>query len=220
MSPRIALPTVWLALIVLAGCASSPLSPPEEGPSANEVRAAGILRDLVDAEEDWKYQDLDRNGKPDYWTRDVTGFFAVDRTELAGKRGIPQEVALADPVGTRYYPKELKRMHPAPVSGYHFKALLMDERGWPYALDEDEDGTSNSNSTRYGFVAFPERWPGDGRLTFLVNQHGIVWQKDLDGALPPHKFPEDPEAEGWIARDRSGARSGDGYEPRSRSGRR
>ncbi len=203
---------------VVAGCASSPIHPPEEGPQANEAHAARLLRNIVDAEEDWKYSDLDGNGAQDYWTRDVTGFFALDRTDRAGHRGVSREVALADPIGTNYYPKELKRLHGAPAHGYRFKALLMDERGWPYALDEDEDGTANSNSSRYGFVAYPERYPADGRATFLVNQRGIVWQKDLEGALPPHKFPAEPEAEGWTARDRSGARGGT-YEPRSRTGR-
>lgn len=209
---------VVATLAFVAGCQQAILAP-EEGPSANEAGAARVLREIVAAEDDWKYQDLDRNGRQDYWTRDVTGFYALDRTERAGARGVSKDVALADPVGSRYYPKELKRMKEAPVNGYRFKALLMDERSWPYNLDEDEDGTANTNSARFGFVAWPDRYEKDGKLTFVVNQMGIVWQKDLAGRMPPHQFPVDPEAEGWTARERAGGRGGS-YEPGNAAGRR
>ncbi len=197
-----------LVLAVVFGCQNAPMVAPPEGPAANEADAARVLREIVSAENDWKYLDLDRNGRMDYWTRDVTGFFALDRTDMAGARGISKAVALADPVGVKYYPQELKRMKEAPVRGYHFKALLMDERSWPYNLDEDEDGVANTNSSRFGFVAFPKRYGVDGKYTFLVNQQGIIWQKDMGGTSPPHKFPENPEAEGWDARERAGGRGG------------
>ena len=74
-------------LAVVLGCESAPIVAPPAGPPANEADAARVLREIVSAENDWKYLDLDRNGRMDYWTRDVTGFFALDRTDSAGARG-------------------------------------------------------------------------------------------------------------------------------------
>lgn len=200
-----------IALVLLAavwGCEHAPALLPQDGPRANEAEAAHVLRRIAEVETAWKDNDLDGNRHADYWTRDVTGLFARDSTENAGKRGVSREVALADPVGVPYYAKELKGMKPGPWRGYRFKALLMDDREWPYNLDEDGDGVNDTNATRFGFVAAPEHYETDGKYTFLVNEKGIIWEKDLGGTLPPHAMPANPEAEGWHARERVGSRGG------------
>lgn len=213
--------TLWIVPVLaalLAGCQQTTtlLAPATTGPAANEAAAVGALRKILDLETEWNYQELDGNGRNDFWTRDVCGLVTADRSEFSGLRGVSMPMALADPIGTQFYPKDLKRMKPAPWQGYHFKTLLLDENGRPYNRDEDEDGQANTNPAKFGFVAYPAKYEADGKYTFVVSEAGVLWQKDLGGMSPPHQFPANPEAEGWDARERTGARGGK-YEPRSRS---
>ena len=64
-----------------------------------------------------------------------------------------------------------------PYHGYYFKILTRqgpDSRGGPY------DYVINGNMIAgFALVAFPDKWESSGVMTFVVNQQGRVYQKNL-----------------------------------------
>jgi hypothetical protein len=65
----------------------------------------------------------------------------------------------------------------APFHGYFFKVLT--RQGWN-APGGPRDYISKGHMTRgFALVAFPAKYGDSGVMTFLVNQHGIVFEKNL-----------------------------------------
>lgn len=75
--------------------------------------------------------------------------------------------------------------HPRPFHGYYFRILTAQGRDAPGGeksyLDQSDTGRLTERKMTGGFalVAYPARYGAGGALSFLVNQDGIVYQKDL-----------------------------------------
>jgi Protein of unknown function (DUF2950) len=143
----------------------------------NENDAIDILHGLVDAQRE--YASETRDG-------DKTKHFALHFISAEGKQdGLywksegneppspigPQIVAAA----SEGYAMQQGRF--VPFHGYYFRMLT---KQGPAAKGGARDYVVNGQLTRgFAFVAFPAEYRNSGVMTFIVNQDGVVYEKDL-----------------------------------------
>jgi len=73
--------------------------------------------------------------------------------------------------------KEAPQFDRAPYHGYYFKILT---RQGPHAPGGKYNYLINGNMIAgYALVAYPDKWGNSGVMTFVINQQGRVYQKDL-----------------------------------------
>jgi hypothetical protein len=77
---------------------------------------------------------------------------------------------------------------PCPKSGYWFKALPI------------EGSLNGRHVDRFAFAAYPSIDGSFGKFTYIINEEGVLWRKDL-GGKPIMFFPSDPRAGGWSKMD-------------------
>lgn len=146
----------------------------------NELATIGICYQLVSAQE--KHYATANNDDHRYALKFISdsdrqdGLFSSETGEqsaapldpLIAPAGIENVTVGVDPAGAR---------HPVPFNGYYFRILT--------AQGNNAEGGSKSyiaNSRMVGgfaFVAYPAVYRTSGVMTFIVNQNGIVYQKDL-----------------------------------------
>jgi hypothetical protein len=147
----------------------------------NELGTLRILRAYVEAQREYASVDRDGDqvleyaqklmsspGKHDglYWPPDFDG----DESPLGPL------IALAQGKGYSVESKE-EGEEPAPLQGYYFKILT---RQGKYAPGGKYDYIINGNMIGgFAMVAWPAGYGDTGIMTFIVNQQGIVYQKDL-----------------------------------------
>lgn len=119
--------------------------------------------------------DRDGNREQDYWRKDVAGLYTVRAQKL-----IELSVAAADGRPTEEIEEYSLR---GPKAGYWYRALL-------------HAGEKEPGPDRFAFSAYPDSYPASGRLTFIVDEKGVVWKKEMGGASPEF-FPADPGRDGW-----------------------
>jgi len=164
--------------------------------AANEAKAVAALKQLVSTEGVWRQTDSDRNGAQDYWTKDIAAFYF---TKDAGGRMLKYVdigMAKADRAGLAAWSKEAG----TPKAGYWLRVLKTDQGGEEYLLDGD--GVASTNPAKYAFCAYPAEYDKSGVRTFIVNEEGVVYQKDQgpDVTEGTDRWPsEDPTTAGWVA---------------------
>jgi DUF2950 family protein len=159
--------------------------------------AAAYLQTILSAQADFQANDRDGNQVNDYWVKDVAGLYGLD-TGTGPIKLIHISDAQADrtPSRARYASVSEEK----PVIGYWFAALKRHQQsGKSVAYD---DGTGR-NPSRFGLVAFPAEYLETSRLTFIVNEKGIIFSKDTKDK-PPEEFPEDPVKDGWADFSKTG----------------
>jgi|GEM_PF-1962466 len=167
--------------------------------AGHEAHALASMNRLVSLESTWQLADADENGAQDYWTLDVAGFYA--RTDESGKplNLIVSTDARADLEGAARYPS-VGRAEAS--KGYWLGALKKDETATPYCQDADGDGASETNPAKYGFRAWPAEYGKGGKMTFILNEEGVVYAKDLGAGGSCEAWPgEDPTKAGWVEAD-------------------
>jgi prepilin-type N-terminal cleavage/methylation domain-containing protein len=151
--------------------------------SANERSATASLRLLVSSEFVWASQDLDGNGKQDFWVLDVRGFHGVQAANGAPVALVDPAVAMSDrsPAVTYAAPVDTT----APKNGYYLRAMTRDDSGAAYvdralptAKAAPVAGCYGTNLRRFGFSAYPAVYNTDGVMCFMVGEDGVVWQLD------------------------------------------
>jgi hypothetical protein len=84
------------------------------------------------------------------------------------------------PVGARIAAAGVDRGHgpaPKPFHGYFFRILTAQGAAAPGGrMDYVKDGGLSGG---FALVAYPERWGRSGVMTFIVNQDGSIFQRDL-----------------------------------------
>ncbi|MBI3828559.1 MAG: DUF2950 family protein [Planctomycetes bacterium] len=86
----------------------------------------------------------------------------------------------------------------APKAGYYFKVLK--DQG-PHAPGGRKSYVVNGNMTLgYALVAWPAEYDGTGRNTFIINNTGTVYQKDMGAETQKtcETMTEYDPAEGWV----------------------
>jgi len=171
----------------------------------NELSILPVMRAYVDAQREYASSDHDGDevleyaqrlvsspGKQDglYWPPDSDG----------GLSPLGPLVAYAQAEGyspeLRDEEKEVKR---GPFHGYYFKILT---RQGKHAPGGKYDYIINGNMIcGFAMVAWPAEYGDSGVMTFIVNQQGRVYQKDLGAATPriARKMKEyDPDSTGKL----------------------
>jgi hypothetical protein len=146
----------------------------------NELATLRVLRACVEAQREYASEDRDGDevlkfaqkftstpGTKDglYWPPDPDGEISP----------LGPLVAKAQGLGYKKQPQEAEAGEP--YHGYFFKILT---RQGPHAPGGKYDYIINSNMIGgFGFVAWPASYGENGIMTFIVNQRGRVYQKDL-----------------------------------------
>lgn len=145
----------------------------------NELSVIAISRAYVDAQR--MYAATGHDGKP-------AGVYAAAfrsdpgkqnglywQAEKGAKRSpLGEFVALAATEGRNL---EENRTAPAPFHGYLFKILTA--QGSKVAGGAKSYVVNGNLSGGFALVAWPAQYEATGIMTFVVNQSGVVWQKDL-----------------------------------------
>jgi prepilin-type N-terminal cleavage/methylation domain-containing protein len=164
--------------------------------SANHSNAGAALKSLVTQESIWRSQDIDRNGVSDYWVADVRAFYAAKDASGGYIKLIDMAFANADVAPGKVYGYTGEIALPgAPKQGYKFKAMP------PTTPNSVVPGTATPNAglpasaldtSSFAFTSFPATYNTDGVLQFIVNQEGVIWQRDCGNNTPQATFPAGP----------------------------
>ena len=135
-----------------------------------ERNASASLKTIVSAQADYRANDRDGNGTPDYWRADIAGLYAVKpaRADDAIKL-IEISVAGADAAAVEDITLYTRK---APKAGYWYKALRH--------ADEDP---AKPDPNRFAACAYPDS-PAAGKWAFIVSEDNTVYRR-------PWKSPAD-----------------------------
>jgi hypothetical protein len=144
----------------------------------NELFTLNVLEDLADAQGEYASEARDGEG---------TGQFAQKIMSDAGKHnGLYWETAEGQPespIGplvasaTAENYKKDGGTSPIPFHGYYYKVLTRQGKNAPGGT---KNYLVNGNMTNgFAFLAYPAGYRSSGVMTFMVNQDGIIVQKDL-----------------------------------------
>ena len=141
----------------------------------NEMDATESLHALVDAENDYYTQTADSSGMREYAAR----FSSSDGKHdgLYWPQGSNSANSEECPLGP--YMAQASYDHPnrKPLHGYYFR--LLTEQG-PKARGGARSYIADGKLTEgFAFVAFPAEYRSSGIETFVVNDSGVVYEKDL-----------------------------------------
>jgi hypothetical protein len=168
-----------LGPIVLGLLAHSAACNQECPKNGGQSFALQSLREIIDAQEEFRKRDLDENGKLDYWRKDVAGLYFMPHRE-GQLRLIRLSTALADKAPVVIPPSASAER--APQAGYWFEALAF-------------EGEAEPNRDAFAVQAIPDATSPRGSLTLIADRDHI-YQKDTQGA-PLKKWPDNPAKDGW-----------------------
>ncbi len=147
----------------------------------NELEALRTMRACVDAQRDYASRDRDGDEVLEYAQQISSSPGQMDGLywppELNGEIS-PLGPLVADAQGEGYFKKsDAADPGPQPFHGYLFKAL---KRQGKHAPGGKYDYLINGNMIGgFALVAWPASYGDSGIMTFIVNQQGRVYQKDL-----------------------------------------
>jgi hypothetical protein len=144
---------------------------------------SAILKQIAQAQSAFWRDDLDANGKQDFWRHDVAGLYHLPGRGGGALRLIDMSLARADTT-----PESRFGQTPAPIGGYFLRAIQLVDEG---TLDRQ----------RFFACCYPAAYPSGGRFSFIINEDGVIYRKDLGRGGPPERYPRDPKEEGWMKTD-------------------
>ncbi len=173
----------------------------------NELNAISVCRSYVTAQREYAADDRDGD--------DIFEFAQKFISDSGQKNGLywetkPDEppsplgpaVAAARSEGYLSKDKLEQRAAPQPFHGYFFKILT---RQGDKAPGGKYDYVINGNMVAgFALVAYPAQWGNSGVMTFVVNQRGKVYQKDLGektGELAPAITEYNPDNTWTLVKD-------------------
>jgi hypothetical protein len=143
----------------------------------NELDAIQICRLYVKAQQEYAAQDRDGSGGLKYAQRILSTPGKRDGLywhAVGGKDRSPFARLIAEEKLEGYQPEPGKHV---PYHGYRFRVLKLQGAN---ATGGKRDYVINGNMTGgFALVACPAAYESSGIMTFIVNQDGIVYQKDL-----------------------------------------
>jgi len=143
---------------------------------SNELDAIAACKAYVDAQYDYATEDRNKNGIPEYARKLISSPGKRDGLFWPGFDAPPtafaEEVKRAKSEG---YRKEGDK--PTPYHGYYYRILMSQgpkARGGP--MDYIQHGSMIGG---FALVAWPAEHGVSGLKTFVVNQDGVIYEKDL-----------------------------------------
>lgn len=143
----------------------------------NELAAIRVCHELVDAQKEYHSRSHGGSGKQ-YARKFVSDDGKEDGlywkpVDGGGDSPIGPLVAFASREG---YP-EGQSVGSSPFQGYYYRILTRQGKNAPGGV---KDYLANGKLTRgFAFLAYPAGYGTSGVMTFIVNQSGVVYQKDL-----------------------------------------
>jgi len=147
----------------------------------NEISTLEVMRGYVDAQREYASKDRDRDEVLEYAQRISSSLGKTDGlywpTELNDEES-PLGPLVADAQAEGYFAEaSADDVAPQPFHGYLFKILTRQGR---HAPGGKFDYIINGNMILgFAMVAWPAEYGSSGVMTFIVNQQGRVYQKDL-----------------------------------------
>jgi hypothetical protein len=147
----------------------------------NELETVRTMLAYVDAQQDYFDRMKQQTGTGLFAQRLVSTPGHQDGLYWPAESGAVQSplgplVALAQEEG---YPGEIVGGRPMAFNGYLFRIL---HAQGPYAPGGAKNYVRNRHMTEgFGLIAWPAQYGASGIMTFIVDQDGIVFQKDLGG---------------------------------------
>jgi hypothetical protein len=190
----------WLAvgliiieLIIIVALMLIPSFLPHHGHGISfEDYTRNNLRFLVFSEVLWRQEDIDGNGKQDYWTYDISCFYRMYRSDNKTKvEAIDISFARTDRIPAMLSGETNPFGQPAiedwsllaqklsSQGGYYYQVMLRDENGQLY--NQNEVGTKKiraANDSKFAFVAYPAVYGTSTVRTFIVNEQGMIYAID------------------------------------------
>jgi len=142
---------------------------------ANELDAIAACKAYVDAQYDYAAEDRNQNGVPEYARQLISSQGKRDGLFWPGSDAPPTQ--FASRVETAETEGYRKTDGPAPYHGYYYRILMgqgANARGG--ARDYIQGGSMIGG---FALVAWPAEHGVSGIQTFLVNQDGVIYEKDL-----------------------------------------
>jgi Protein of unknown function (DUF2950) len=143
----------------------------------NELDTIDVCRAFVDAQRQYAGEDRDGSGVLKFAQKFMSNPGKHDGLywpAATGQDASPMGPLVADAVAKGY---TVASGHPTPYNGYFYKMLT---RQGPHAPGGAYDYVINGNMIAgFAMVAYPASYGSSGVMTFIVNQQGIVYQKDL-----------------------------------------
>lgn len=144
----------------------------------NELFTIDVLQELADAQQEYAAAQLKSSGMSQFAQKIFSdpekrdGLYwptSGDQSESP----IGPLIADATAEGYRRDPSG----HPAPFHGYFYKVLTSQGSNAPGgAIDYIADGKMTHG---FAFLAYPAEYPASGVMTFMINQNGVLVEKDL-----------------------------------------
>ena len=148
----------------------------------NELEVIDVLREYVDAQREYAAKDWNGDG--------VTEFAQKFRSTPGKKDGLYWETRDGEeesPFGalvakaTQEGYTNVKKAKPAPFHGYYFKILTAQGKNAEGgAFDYVVNGKMILG---FALVAYPAQYGTSGVMTFMVNQNGVVYQKNTTATI-------------------------------------
>ena len=137
----------------------------------NELRAIATVRAFVDAEEEYKTSDWDDDGVMEYAQKLIAPPETYDGLYWPAGEGVPESPAGA-------YVAEAGPDDKA--EGYFgYRGRVLTSQG-DNVVGGKYDYIVNGNMiSGFAMIAWPVEYEETGVMTFIVNQAGVVYQKDL-----------------------------------------
>jgi hypothetical protein len=145
----------------------------------NELNAIGVCRAYVEAQRDYAARTHTAAGLPEYAMRIASSAGKRDGLYWDTPAGEEQSplgplIAAASDEG---YGSARQAQALEPYHGYRYRILT---RQGPQAPGKARDYVVDGHMTGgYALVAYPAQYGNSGIMTFIVNQNGIVFEKDL-----------------------------------------
>jgi len=145
----------------------------------NELAVMDVLKAYLEAQREYARKDHDRNGVLEFARKLNSSSGMQDGLYWEVKEGEDPSpfgllMARADCEG---YGKQFRAAPPEPFHGYYFKVLTKQGKN---AEGGAFDYLVNDKMVLgFALVAYPARYRASGVMTFIVNQGGVIYQKDL-----------------------------------------
>ncbi len=137
----------------------------------NELAAIQVVLAYTDAQEEYKAKDWDGDGVKAYAMRALSSPGKRDGLYWAAAPGAPES-----PLG----PAFADAQRGEPYHGYRYRILTAQGKDAPGGARSYLKGGRMTEG--FALIAWPAKYADTGVMTFIVNQDGVVHQKDLGSA--------------------------------------